>query len=238
MGKFPKKFNNLLSIFMIFSILLTPTYSVFANENDNYQGVTFLELTEDHMVYTFVENEKTYKFDEYIETTNTDKNITSFLSVLEDNKFVLIDQFYTTLDVESLKQETQYNNFNISNYITNEDINYLNLDIEPQSSNWQYWSGPNYLEKRISGSLTIAIISAAISSLAPHIAARTISSIASVYFASRHKDIYLSVYSYKDTNSPQLRPIFKYITFFYYDSARTNELAGSPNITIIDSSIS
>lgn len=46
--------------------------------------------------------------------------------------------------------------------------------------------------------------------------------------------MYYTTDVYKDMNSPKLRPVYKHVTYFYKDEARTIELDGNPVVTIID----
>ena len=57
--------------------------------------------------------------------------------------------------------------------------------------------------------------------------------VAAYLFDKNIDTVYYTVYVYRDRNSSQLRPVYRHLTYFYEDAARTIEIEGNPVETII-----
>lgn len=190
--------------------------------------VKFLETSEDKLVYTFKENNKEFKYIEYI-SQDRDEIYSEKYEKIGD-KFILFDELYTKIKLNSIHIKSQMTDYKET---INIDVNHLEQEEKSvgmlrsnKEPDWVFHSGPNYYTRYMSGNLTIAIIAGMISAVVPYVTVKLVTAAAAVYFAARSDTFYVELYTYKDANRPKLMPSFKSIAKFYYDRNH-NDYLGS-----------
>ncbi len=241
-----RKTKMVVVLFLSLCLLVGASAPIYAQETkennfikledlDDELGVKFLEVTDEQLIYTFTEDGEEYK---YIDNIIDESTVIAEKYVKKDGEYELYDEVKYEINNELCKissnitGDTEFIKINDIKVISDKNFEEKSNSLQ-KGYNWQYqrtWLGSTRFRN-----MTIASIGIALGAIVGGPVGAVIA-VATYLFDKNIKTVYFRQHTYKDLNSPKLRPTFKSSTYWFTNSARTIRTKPHNTVAIYKSS--